>query len=286
VRGRGPRPHIMQARPVSEAGIVTRGAAIPVRPGAGYQVQAWVSGAEIVGATSFQVLFFNAKGHRVTTTVVPGPTGSFDWTPIVGRVVAPDQTATARIELHLSGWGRAWFDDIVFADEAQPSTNLAPDPGIEQASDSPWALRRSNGRSALQFLVNDRVHSGKQAVLLSVGDVHTGNRGLVFSNGSDEGKTDLRLRRNQRLPAHPGASYTATMWFRVSDGEAELNLVFRNAQGEPLQVVRSIEIDGHVDWTLLQARAIAPEHAATVEVVATVEGDGLIWLSDIVLASS
>jgi hypothetical protein len=141
VRARGPKPHIVGATHVSDAGITNRRQRIPVRGGAAYIVQAQVRSESVTGGIMMRISFRDMAGHGVGETDLPMPGGTYEWTTINGQVNAPSKAASAEIELRLAGWGRVWFDDVRFADVVQPDVNLATDPGFERPGSPP-------GRSA------------------------------------------------------------------------------------------------------------------------------------------
>jgi len=270
----------------SEAGATNRHNRIPVQAGSLYQARVMVRGSEVLSMTKLIIVFHDADGATIESATLPGPGGTFDWTPIEGVVTAPAGAASAEIDMHLSGWGRAWFDDVVFAATTAPGVNLAADPGIEQTTDSPWALRRRKGENALFFLVNDTAYTGAQSVLVTASEVKSGSTGILLSGGDSDGVSQVRMRPAARLPAQPGRQYEATAWARTRDSSVQVALVFRTASGERLLVETGDRIDNRTDWTPLNVVATAPAGTTTVEVRIWVQGSGRTWLDDIFVAGA
>ena len=270
----------------SEAGATNRHHRIPVEPGGVYQTKVMVRGSDVLSMTKLIVVFHDDDGDTIESATLPGPGGTFDWSPIEGLVTAPAGAASAEIDMHLSGWGRAWFDDVVFAAATAPEVNLAADPGFEQTVDSPWDLRRRKAENALFFLVNDGPHTGAQSVLVTASELKSGSTGILLSGGDSDGVSQVRMRPAARLAAQPGQQYTVTAWARTRDSSAQVELVFRTADGERLLVETGDRIDNRTDWTPLNVTATAPAGAATVEVRISVQGGGRAWLDDIFVAGA
>jgi hypothetical protein len=98
---------------------MTRIGALPVRPGATYQVSAWVKANAItMGYGSVDVTFWDRNRQYLPGSAVSssqtGQTirGVQDWTRIAFRITAPPQAASVRLEFRVAGVGTVWVDDL------------------------------------------------------------------------------------------------------------------------------------------------------------------------------
>lgn len=106
---------IVSAQPAGEmARWMTRIPAIPVTPGRGYDVGAWLSGEALAGGLQLVVTFWGPG-----ETAIPGSAyhaepllGSVPWTKTALHAVAPPGAVSLRVELRLLGPGTLVADDV------------------------------------------------------------------------------------------------------------------------------------------------------------------------------
>lgn len=96
------------------------------------------------------------------------------------------------------------------------------------------------------------------------------------------------------VPVEPGVRYTLSGQLRAEEvrregrqfSNANLALLFRDARGEVVRVggypvVGSDLVTGSTDWRRVQASAVAPEGAATVEALVFLSMSGTLWADDL-----
>lgn len=91
--------------------------AIPVTPGAAYDVSAWMKVQDVNhGNAQLVVTFWSAARAYVAGSAYASPatiTGTTDWTQLALAARAPAGSAFMRIEFRLTGPGTMWADDVV-----------------------------------------------------------------------------------------------------------------------------------------------------------------------------
>ncbi len=92
---------------------------VPVIPGHIYQLGGYVAFEQIMGtgSTNFQTIFYGADGGILEVIELPEHGGTrgmgYDYPPQI-KFAAPMGAASAKVVLHLTGPGTAWFDDVTF----------------------------------------------------------------------------------------------------------------------------------------------------------------------------
>ena len=104
---------------------------VDVAAGQTYHAEVWIKTNAVHGTgAALRLLWLDASGLVIATTVIGTAAPTQAWTNYSGQVVAPSGAIRARYQLYVGNdpdnAGSAWFDDAVFGPAATSPTDTAP----------------------------------------------------------------------------------------------------------------------------------------------------------------
>ena len=122
--------------------IATRQRGIHLIGGARYVMTAWVKAKNVKGNAGWYIHLGNANNPMLSSPMLSGGGGTYDWKQVRAEFVAPAEANLADLGTVLRGTGTAWFDDVKLVCNDHPSR-------LQASVDQPEKLRlREIGRDA------------------------------------------------------------------------------------------------------------------------------------------
>jgi hypothetical protein len=95
-----------------ESWIATRQRDVRIVGGAKYRMTAWVKAENVKGNAGWYIHLGNAQNFMITSPMLNGGPGTYDWQELTAEFEAPEDANLADLGTVLRGTGTAWFDDV------------------------------------------------------------------------------------------------------------------------------------------------------------------------------
>ncbi|MBV8880182.1 MAG: hypothetical protein JO332_09480, partial [Planctomycetaceae bacterium] len=114
---------------------------------------------------------------------------------------------------------------------------------------------------------------------------HGGTHSVKTVSVQPAGTLTRWLSKTTSLSAQPGASYTASAWFKSMNAtdHGVITINFWNSASQVLSGVDGGTISGSTDWKQLSVSGTAPAGTAFIRVEFRLWGSGTLWTDDVVL---
>ncbi len=237
---------------------------IPVNPGHGYDLGAWVKYEDVKGYAKVLVSWWDENLKWLGNSSTAKLKDDSDWAPAMRTVYAPPHAAYARLELRLDGKGTIWFDDVFLIPLEAPE--LVPNGSFETPSPEGWYTNTWKGTPGTFAWTDEDAFDGTYSVMIT---------------GASGSKNRWMTGRN--IPVTPGQMLEFSGYARAVDvtDRALVSVSFWDKNLKWLGTSNSDLISGTTGWLELTGSAEAPASAAFARVELRLYGGGSVYFDQV-----